>query len=110
MLIDQFLNILVTERTPLVLTLTTVIVKMPGDGGLLKFKRGDKGVPTPFTDGLYHLTRQHIILGGNYARMVNEQRQREFKAYLDSMPPSPQFVRSTFVADTFVAEELWKGK
>jgi hypothetical protein len=110
MLVDQFLSILVTEPTPLVLTLTTVIVKMPGDGGLLKFKRGDKGMPTPFVDGLYHLTRQHIILGGNYARMVNEQRQREFKAYLDSMPTPPKFVQSILTADEFIAEELWKGK
>lgn len=110
MFIDQFLSILVTERTPLVLTLTTVIVKMPGSGGLLKFKRGDKGVPTPFTDGLYHLTRQHIILGGNYAQMVNDQRRREFKAYLDSLPTAPKFVHSLLTADEFTPEELWHGK
>lgn len=110
MLIDEFLSFMVGKPSPIVLTLTSVLVKMPGEGGLNKFKRGDKYTPTPFMDGIYHLTRQHIILGGNYGKMVNEQRQKEFKEYLDKMPASPKFVKVDLVAEEFNPEQLWRGK
>lgn len=110
MMIDEYLAFLLGEHSPIVLTLTTVCVKLPGEGGLNKFKRGDKYTPTPFMDGIYHLTRQHIILGGNYQQMVNEERQAEFKRYLDKLPPSPRFIRTEFAVEQFIAEELWHGK
>lgn len=112
--IEEFLAILDQSKGTILLSLATLSKKMPGEGGLNKFKRGTRGkdaIPCPFKEGIYHYLRQQIILGASYEGMVNRQRERELEAYKASLPTPPKFAQVTEpTAETFIAEQLWGGK
>lgn len=111
--VDEFLAILDESKGTIFLSITTEHLKMPGEGGLNKFKRGTRGkdaIPCPFTKGIVHYLRQQVIVGASYENMVNTQRDREATAYLQSLPLAPSFLSMTPEVEPFIAEQLWKGK
>lgn len=112
MTIENVLRVLDAHKGTIFASMTSRTKKLPGEGGLNKFKRGDKTVACPFTEGIEHWMKQRIILGASYAGMVNNQRGRELDTYVQSLPPPPKFVKDAqpFEAEEFLAEKLWKGK
>lgn len=95
------------------LGITTKTLKMPGESGFTKFKRGDKTVPNPFVNGVCHLMYQTVLIKADYERMVNNQRGRELEQYKYNLPTPPKFLKNPPPepeAEVFIAEELWNGK
>lgn len=113
--VEEFLQVISTNKRPQFVEILSHHRYKPGqkNGSLNKNSRlGTKLAPkpTPYREVL-HVLRTNALMGVDYEKMVNLQRQREASAALaDLSADLPSFVKLTVEVDEFKAEALFSGK
>lgn len=113
--VEEFLQVISGNKRPQFVEILSHHRYTPGqkNGSLNKNSRLGTRLapkPTPYAEVL-HVLRTNVLMGVDYERMVNLQRQREMEAALrDLSADLPSFVKLTVDVEPFHAEALFNGK
>lgn len=111
--VEEFLQVVTLSKRVQFVEILSHHWHKPGDGTLNKTsrKRGTRRDPvlTPY-DRVLHVLRQTALLGVDYEKMVNAQRNREAARALEkALADLPSFVKLTPEVEPFTAEAMWNG-